>query len=133
MSHTTRAPGGTVFIHNGDYSGDTVIVNGGEVTVPYDDIAFLVASQKADATEDGPQINVLTDDQRLDLVKRMIKSELVRHQSTLDNAKSNALDVLQRTVSHPDNLLSALRSTAVAVARSEVILTLEDILKALEG
>ena len=26
MSHTTKAGGGTVFIHNGDYSGDVTVI-----------------------------------------------------------------------------------------------------------
>jgi hypothetical protein len=52
MSHTTQCKGGTVFIHNGDFSGDVEIVEAGDpndmgrkrVAVPFSDIKAFVAS-----------------------------------------------------------------------------------------
>lgn len=43
MSHTTKI-GATVFIHNGDFSGDIEIVRpDGKLTVPFEDVASIVA------------------------------------------------------------------------------------------
>jgi hypothetical protein len=51
MSHTTKCNGGTVFIHNGDFSGDVEIVEAGcpndmsrkRISVPFSDVKALVA------------------------------------------------------------------------------------------
>lgn len=51
MSHTTFI-GTTVFIHNGDFSGDISISAGPyghQVSVPFDDLAAFVASQQQSA------------------------------------------------------------------------------------
>ena len=47
MSHTTKAAGGTTFIHNGDYSGFVRIVSASgerhpEVEIPFADLRELV-------------------------------------------------------------------------------------------
>jgi len=42
--HTTYSNGGTVFIHNGDYSGGVIIKHEGkEIEIPFDDITEFVA------------------------------------------------------------------------------------------
>lgn len=44
VSHTTKADGGTTFIHNGDYSGAVTIrrPGGNEALVPFTDLRELV-------------------------------------------------------------------------------------------
>lgn len=45
MSHTTRASGGTTFVHNGDYSGNVRITapgGGWDAEIPFADLRELV-------------------------------------------------------------------------------------------
>ena len=54
MSHTTKAGSGTVFIHNGDYSGDVTVIPASfpeRVSAPDGSITFSVDIPFADLRE----------------------------------------------------------------------------------
>lgn len=66
MSHTTNAPGGTAFIHNGDYSGDVEIVAADKtrgVTIPFEDLMWVVADyvrlQRISKIEEASALSLL--------------------------------------------------------------------------